>query len=125
MTITEGIAGLIIETHNWGKTVAFWKALGYEVEFETDHHSGQLRHPHGGPYLFIVERPEGSSLLLQPVLAVPDAAQFTAPSSGTVTRGFEPQHWPVLEMQLADPDGRNLSVQAPLPQRGSQVTQHG
>lgn len=46
---TRGIEGLLIETHNWGKTVAFWKSLGYEVEFETDHHSGKLRHPGGGP----------------------------------------------------------------------------
>jgi hypothetical protein len=26
----EGIEGWLIETHNWGKTVAFWKGLGYE-----------------------------------------------------------------------------------------------
>lgn len=54
---TKGIEGLLIETHNWGKAVAFWKSLGYEIEFETDHRSGQLRHPAGGPYLFIAERP--------------------------------------------------------------------
>ena len=41
-----------VETHNWGKSVAFWKGLGYELELETDHHSGRLRHPAGGPYLF-------------------------------------------------------------------------
>ena len=23
---TEGIGGLVIETHNWGKSVAFWQA---------------------------------------------------------------------------------------------------
>ena len=57
---TDGIKGLLIETHNWGKTVAFWTALGYELEFETDHLSGQLRHPHGGPFLFVAERPAGS-----------------------------------------------------------------
>ena len=38
---TEGIEGWLLETHNWGKTVAFWKGLGYELEFETDHHSGR------------------------------------------------------------------------------------
>lgn len=112
---TNGIQGLLIETHNWGKTVAFWKALGYELEFETDHHSGQLRHPSGGPFLFVAERPECSPLKLQPVLTVRDAATFTPPSSGTVVRGFEAQHWNVLELLLADPDERNLSVQAPLP----------
>ncbi|HTJ81978.1 MAG TPA: hypothetical protein VL400_09635 [Polyangiaceae bacterium] len=112
---TGGIKGLLIETHNWGKAVAFWRALGYELEFETDHHSGQLRHPSGGPFLFIAERPEGSALQLQAMLSVPDAATFTPPSSGTVVRPFEAQHWDVLELLLADPDGREFSVQAPLP----------
>jgi hypothetical protein len=112
---TEGIEGLLIETHNWGKTVAFWKALGYELEFETDHHSGQLRHPRGGPYLFVAERPPGQALRIMPAVAVKDAARFTPPASGTVLRAFERQHWPVLEMLLADPDGRELGVHAPLP----------
>ena len=112
---TDGIEGLLIETHNWGKTVAFWQALGYELEFETDHHSGRLRHPRGGPYLFVAERPREQVLQLQPVLTVRDAALFTPPRAGTVVRGFEAQHWQVLEMLLADPDERQLSVQAPLP----------
>ncbi len=112
---SNGIEGLFIETHNWGKTVAFWKSLGYDVEFETDHHSGMMRHPHGGPYLFIAERPPGQVLTVQPVIAVDDAVRFTPPSAGTVVRPFEAQHWQVLEMLLDDPDGRRLSVQAPLP----------
>jgi hypothetical protein len=112
---SEGIEGLFIETHNWGKTVAFWKGLGYALEMETDHHSGLLRHPRGGPYLFVAERPAGHPLQLTPVLTVKDAAQFEPPSSGVVVRPFEPQHYHVLEMLLADPDGRALSMQAPLP----------
>ena len=28
---TTGVEGLIIQTRNWGKTVAFWQALGYQV----------------------------------------------------------------------------------------------
>ena len=46
---TDGVEVVLIETHNCGKTVAFWKALGYDLEFETDHHSGRLRHPSGRP----------------------------------------------------------------------------
>lgn len=112
---TEGIEGLLIETHNWGKTVAFWQGLGYQLEFETDHHSGRLRHPRGGPYLFVAERPRDQALQIVPAVAVRDAARFSPPSAGVVARPFEPQHWPVLEMLLTDPDGRQLSVQAPLP----------
>src|SRR6266498_3929086 len=70
---TRGVEGLIIQTRNWGKTVAFWQALGYQVEFETGRNSGRLEHPAGGPYLFVVE------------------------------------------LLLRDPDGRHVSVQAPLP----------
>ncbi len=115
---TNGIEGLLVETHNWGKTVAFWKSLGYALEFETDHHSGILKHPSGGPYLFVAERPESHALQMVPVIAVPDPAKFEAPASGTVVRPFERQHWPVLEMLLADPDGRTLSVQTPAHEAG-------
>src|SRR5579884_3482847 len=99
---TEGIEGWLIETHNSGKTVAFWKGLGYEIEFETDH-SGQLRHPAGGPYPFIAERPHAQELQIVPAVAVKDAAKFKPPSSAVVTRPFEKQHWPALQMLLKDP----------------------
>jgi hypothetical protein len=117
--MTNGIEGLLFETHNWGKTVAFWKALGYELEFETDHHSGQLRHPRGGPYIFVAERPEGQALKVMIAIGVADAAQFTPPHAATLVRGFERQHFPALEMRIADPDGRELSVHAPLPGSGT------
>jgi hypothetical protein len=104
----------MITTHNWGKAAAFWQALGFELEFETDHHSGQLRHPAGGPWLFVAEIPEDQPNDLQPILAADDAETFEPPSSGTVETPFEPQHWDVLAMTLVDPDGRRLSVQAPL-----------
>lgn len=84
---TQGIEGWLIETHNWGKTVAFWKGLGYELEFETDHHSGKLSHPAGGPYIFIAERPHTHALQIVPAVAV----------------------------ENADPDGREVGVNAPLP----------
>jgi hypothetical protein len=48
-------------------------------------------------------------------LKVADAAKFTPPRGGSVSRPFEPQHWPALQMMLADPDGRDLAVEAPLP----------
>lgn len=65
---TEGIRGLYAETRNWGKSVAFWKGLGYEFEFETDHHSGLLRHPSGGTWIFMAERPDGRVLETYPIV---------------------------------------------------------
>ncbi|MCA9596835.1 MAG: hypothetical protein KC776_26145 [Myxococcales bacterium] len=110
---TKGIDMVLVETHNWGKSVAFWKALGYEIEFETDHHSGQLRHPAGGPKIFVAERPEGQPLQVVLGLATGSAEGFQPPAAGTVTQPFEKQHWGVLQMLVADPDGRPVSIEAP------------
>ena len=92
---TEGISGLFIETHNWGKSVAFWQQLGYQLEFETDHHSGQLRHPGGGAWIFLAERPGDRALEFYPVLQVDDSAAFEAPAAGSVEQPFvaQPGTW--------------------------------
>jgi hypothetical protein len=112
---SAGVEGMYIETRNWGKTVAFWVSLGYELEFETDHHSGQLRHPSGGPWLFVAERPDATQLEWHPIVGVTDAGAFEPPAAGEVEQPFTAQHWQVMEMMLRDPDGRHVSVQAPLP----------
>ena len=110
--MTEGI---LLETHNYGKTVAFWQGPDYVLEFETDHQSGRLRHPNGGPYVFVAERPADHQLQVVLGLVVADAEQFIPPSAGTVVSPFAEQHWPVLQMMLGDPDGRQVAVEAPLP----------
>ena len=115
MTTTNGIAQLVMQTNNWGKAAAFWKSLGFELDFDTGHGSGQLRHPAGGPAVFLVEQPDSPDPTIQIVLAVDDATSFETPASAHVERAFEAQHWGVLEMLLRDPDGRRLGIQAPLP----------
>ena len=122
---TTGIQGLYVGTHKWGKTVAFWKGLGFELEFETDHHSGQLRHPAGGPYLFVAERPEHEALGCYPIIAVDDSATFDPPGAGTVEEPFTPRHWNVVEMTMRDPDQRVVSLQAPLPEGVEAPAGHG
>jgi hypothetical protein len=84
---TTGVEGLIIQTRNWGKTVAFWRALGYQVEFQTGRISGRTS----------------------------DADGFEPPRAGTVEHPFTGRHWGAAEMLLCDPDGRHVSVQVPLP----------
>lgn len=111
---TKGIDVLLFETHNFGKSVAFWKSFGYELDFETDHNSGQLRHPGGGPRLFIAERPPGHVLQVVPGLSVENASTFVPPSSGSVKRPFVDEHWGAQQMLLLDPDGREVAVEAPL-----------
>ncbi len=72
---TEGIEAVYLETHNWGKAAKFFQALGFDVEFSTDHSSGQLRNG-GGPYLFLVEIPENREPEAHIVLKVADADAF-------------------------------------------------
>jgi hypothetical protein len=111
---TTGMDGILVETHNWGKSVAFWKGLGYELELETDHHSGRLRHPAGGPYVFLAERPPEHALQVVLGLRAASSTDFKPPASGTVTQPFTKTHWGTLQMLLTDPDGRMLSIEAPL-----------
>jgi hypothetical protein len=111
---TKGIEGVLVETHNWGKAVAFWKSLGYELELETDHHSGRLVHPGGGPWIFVAERPPQQALKIVLGFQTESATTFEPPSSGTVTEPFAKTHWGTVQMILGDPDGRDVSVEAPL-----------
>ena len=66
---TEGIEAVFVETHNWGKTAKFFQGLGFRLEFETDHHSGQLRNG-DGPYVFVAEIPPDRDASVQLVLKV-------------------------------------------------------
>lgn len=114
---TTGMDGILVETHNWGKSVAFWKGLGYELELETDHHSGRLRHPAGGPYVFLAERPPEHALQVVLGLRAESATAFEPPTSATVTQRFTKTHWGTLQMLLTDPDGRTMSIEAPLEEK--------
>ena len=115
---TDGIEAVFLETHNWGKTAKFLQALGYELEFDTGHNSGQLRNG-DGPYVFVAEVPESQPTGTRIVFRVDDAAAFAAdpidpidPIVDVVTP-FAPTHWGTQEMVVRDPDGRLWSLQAP------------
>ena len=102
--MTEGIEAIYLETHNWGRSAKFFQRLGYTVDFETDHNSGQLRNG-DGPYLFIAEVPESRQPGIQLVLAVADEDAVSLDGLDVVTP-FETTHWGAREMELRDPDGR-------------------
>jgi uncharacterized glyoxalase superfamily protein PhnB len=109
---TEGIEAVFLETHNWGKAAKFFQALGFKLEFETDHHSGQLRNG-DGPYVFIAEVPEDRDPQVQILLKVLDADTFQPDSAVEVVTPFEATHYGTQEMTVRDPDGRIWSLQAP------------
>ncbi len=109
---TDGIEAVFLETHNWGKAAKFLQALGYELEFDTGHNSGQLRNG-DGPYVFVAEVPESQPTGTRIVFRVDDAAAFAADPIVEVVTPFAPTHWGTQEMVVRDPDGRRWSLQAP------------
>ena len=109
---SERIEAVFLTTHNWGKAARFFQALGFTLEFETDHNSGQLRNGEG-PYLFIAEVPESEKPESQIVLKLPDADAFQPEPIVEVVTPFEDTHWGTRDMTVRDPDGRIWRLQAP------------
>ena len=109
---TQGIEAVFLTSHNWGKAAKFFQSLGYELEFDTGHNSGQLRNG-DGPSVFIAEVPEDQEVGLQVVLAVADEAAVDLDPSVEVVQPFADTHWGTREMVVRDPDGRTWSLQAP------------
>ena len=106
----DGVEAVFLTTHNWGKAAKFFQTLGFSLEFETDHNSGQLRSGNG-PYLFIAEVPPNEKPEAQIVIKVPDES---LPEAGVdVVMPFEDTHWGTREMTVRDPDGRIWRLQAP------------
>ena len=108
---TEGIEAVFLETHNWGKAAKFFQALGFELEFATDHNSGQLRNG-DGPYVFIAEVPEDREPQVQVVLKVPGADALALDPVVEVVTPFADTHYGTREMTVRDPDGRLWTLQA-------------
>jgi uncharacterized glyoxalase superfamily protein PhnB len=108
--MTDGIEAVYLETHNWGKSARFFQKLGYTVEFETDHNSGQLRNG-DGPYLFIAEVPATREPGISLVVAVADEDALQLDDVEVVTP-FQTTHWGAREMTIRDPDGRIWQLQA-------------
>ncbi len=101
----EGIEGVYVETHNWGKTAKFLQELEFELEFATDHGSGMRRNGDGA-YVFVEEVPEGQGLQLQMLLRVGHASTCNPGPPVEIVKPFEATHWGTQEMHVRDPDGR-------------------
>ncbi|QUQ70048.1 VOC family protein [Kutzneria sp. CA-103260] len=108
---TDGIGAVYLTTHNWGRTAKFFQALGFRLDFETDHSSGQLV-ADDGPPLFVAEVPDQEPSL-QLVLKVADESKVQLDPSVEVVTPFEDTHYGTREMVVRDPDGRTWTLQAP------------
>jgi hypothetical protein len=109
---TDGIEAQFLETDDWGKAAKFFQALGYQLEFETDHASGQLRNV-DRPCVVIAEVPEDRDPSARVVFKVADAEEFRPDPVVEVVSPFEATHWGTKEMVVRDPDRRLWSLQAP------------
>jgi hypothetical protein len=107
---TDGIDAVFLTTHNWGKAAKFFQALGFELEFATDHNSGRLRNG-SGPSVFIAEVPESQEPQVQLVLKATDPG-FSPDPVVEVATPFEETHYGTKEMTVRDPDGRLWTIQA-------------
>jgi uncharacterized glyoxalase superfamily protein PhnB len=110
---TDGIEAVFLETRNWGRAAKFMQALGFELDFATDHNSGQLRNG-DGPSVFIAEIPADREPGLQLVLKVADAAAVRLDPAVEVVTPFADTHYGTREMTVRDPDGRLWTLQAPV-----------
>jgi hypothetical protein len=108
---TRGFELIYLETHNWGKSAAFWEALGFKLEFETDHNSGILA-AENGTRIFLAEQSVEDPLGLDLFLGVADADACRPGGPVEVVRPFTPTHWGTQVMTVRDPDGRLFRLEA-------------
>ena len=108
---TNGFGHLYVETHNWGKAVAFWQRLGFTLDFDTGHGSGMLSHPAGGPTIFVAEQSIDDPLAVEVYLAA--GADYEAPEGIDVVSPFHVTHWGTKVMVIQDPDGHRFRIEAP------------
>lgn len=109
---TDGIEAVFLETHNWGRAAKFFQSLGFDLEFETDHSSGQLRKG-AGPFVFIAEVPADQATTMQVALSVTEADAAGFDPVVEVVTPFQDTHYGTREMTVRDPDGRIWNLQAP------------
>ncbi|WP_027060404.1 VOC family protein [Mesorhizobium loti] len=109
---TEGIQAVYLTTHNWGKAAKFFQALGYTLEFDTGHNSGQLRNG-VNPYIFIAEVPQTEEPATRLVFRVPNESAVPTDPIVEVVTPFSDTHWGSREMTMRDPDGRLWNLETP------------
>ena len=66
--------------------------------------------------MFVAEQGDRSRPLeTHPILGVADSVSFAPDRAPEYARRFAPRHWGVVEATSRDPDGRDVSLQAPVP----------
>lgn len=108
--MTTGFDHLYVETHDWVAALAFWARLGFQLEYDTGHQSGALRHPQGGPTVFLALQSLEDPLATEVYLgALPD---YEIPAGVHVVSPFVESHWGTKVAIIQDPDGHRYRIQA-------------
>lgn len=106
----EGLDYVYVETHNWGKSAAFWKSLGFTLDLDLGT-SGKFVSP-AGVAVFVEEVPANTPLAFQ--LYLHAAGETWKPEPPAVAGEWEDSHWGTRLLQVTDPDGRVFVLQAGL-----------
>ncbi len=104
----DSVHHIYIETHNWGKSVAFWRTLGFVLDDERGT-SGMLRATGGGPYIYLAEVPADRKPAMELYLSATDDSAPELPAE--VVAPFAATHWGTREMAVRDPDGRLVKLE--------------
>lgn len=100
---TTGIHHVLITTNDYAGTLAFWRSLGFTVDFETGHGSAKLDPPTPGPYVFVDTCDSDE----QPAVSLyVDVTDHTA-----MPGEWEATHWGTFVQPRTDPDGRTVWLQ--------------
>ena len=109
MAVT-GIHHLLVETHDWGKSVAFWRQLGWEL-VEDHGTSGKLAPSDGGAYIWLNQVAPSKALAVDVYFDL-DPEGFAPASAIDVVEPLATTHWGTKLMSVRDPDGRIVRLQA-------------
>jgi catechol 2,3-dioxygenase-like lactoylglutathione lyase family enzyme len=112
MVTTRGIGHLYIETHDWAASRAFWEGLGFTLEYDTGHGSGQFVAANG-TRLFVAEQSPEDPVATSIYLSVDDADAST--TSASVVFPWAKTHWGTQVMSVRDLDGRLIRLESPAP----------
>ena len=102
MAVT-GIHHLVVTTHHYEATVAYWRDLGFTVDFETGHGSAKLDPPTPGPYVFVDTADSHEEPRIQVYLDVDRRAGIAGDWAAT--------HWGTFVLAHPDPDDRIVWLQ--------------
>jgi catechol 2,3-dioxygenase-like lactoylglutathione lyase family enzyme len=110
MAVT-GIHHVLVETHDWEASLAFWRELGWEL---TEDHgtAGKLTGPGGGPYLWLNQVGANETPALDIYFELQDAQHFAPKAAIEIVAPLTTTHWGTKLMQVRDADGRIVRLQA-------------